>query len=162
MTNDINGLQQNNWKFELKRLPNTVFFINSINLPGVTMNALDYDNQLIKIPVPGDKLTFNTLNIEFTVDENLNNYFEIFDWMKGLGFADNFEQYKTLKASEDGIYSDASLVITTNSNTPNVTINFKDMFPTDLSDLTFDILNEELLKCSVTFTYQSWDYQRVT
>ena len=46
--------------------------------------------------MPGDKVTYQTLDVSFLVDENLNNYKEIHDWIIGLGFPQDHKQFKNL------------------------------------------------------------------
>ena len=41
------------------------------------------------LPIPGDKMEFEDLNVRFLVDENLENYMEIQNWMRGLGFPES-------------------------------------------------------------------------
>ena len=55
-------------------------------------------NPFRDIPVPGDKFVFDTLEITFMVDENLENYREMHGWLTGIGFPRDREQYtKMLK-----------------------------------------------------------------
>ena len=49
----------------------------------------------------GDTLDFEDLEITFLVNEDLSNYREIHDWMIGIGFPKNNEQFTD-------IYEDAS------------------------------------------------------
>ena len=52
--------------------------------------------------LPGDKFVFDTLEITFMVDENLENYREMHGWLTGIGFPRDREQYtKMLKANTD-------------------------------------------------------------
>jgi len=34
--------------------------------------------------VPGDKIVYGDLNLRFLVNEDMDNYFEIYKWLKGL------------------------------------------------------------------------------
>ena len=43
--------------------------------------------------MPGDKVTYSSLDVSFLVDENLNNYKEIHDWITGLGFPQDHKQF---------------------------------------------------------------------
>ena len=62
------------------------FFGNSINIPAISMGNATQPTYLKDLPIPGDKMEFEDLNVRFLVDENLENYMEIQNWMRGLGF----------------------------------------------------------------------------
>ena len=51
------------------------------------------------IPIPGDKLDYDNLNITFLVDENLENYREIHGWLTGLGFPKDHSQFRALQGA---------------------------------------------------------------
>ena len=117
------------------------------------------DTPLKEIPVPGDKLAYSPLSMDFMVDENLENYREIHGWLTGLGFPKSREQFRNLlgggadrfptstgakqetdagiirhEAGDTGaVYSDATLSILTSKNTTNIQVRFADVFPTSLS-----------------------------
>ena len=56
---------------------------------------MDQENLFIRIPVPGDKLAFSLLS--FSIDEDMKNFKEIYDWLIGLGYPDNFERNRVYK-----------------------------------------------------------------
>src|SRR6056300_763720 len=106
------------FKFAIQRLPHVNYFCTSASIPDITMGQVDtVDNTFIKLPVPGDKLVFGLLTLRFRVDEDLKNFQEIYDWLIGLGYPDNFAQYSAIARqgiqSVGEVYSDGSLVITT-------------------------------------------------
>ena len=81
-----NFLQPTGFKFTLNRSPKTSFFCQSANIPGMTLGVAAQPTYLRDIPTPGDKIEFEDLNLRFLVDENLENYMEIYTWIRGLGF----------------------------------------------------------------------------
>ena len=75
------------FRFKIAKLPQVEFFIQTVNLPGITLGEIsDVPTPLYDYPMPGDKITYQSLDISFLVDENLNNYKELHDWLSGLGF----------------------------------------------------------------------------
>jgi hypothetical protein len=42
--------------------------------------------------LPGDKILFEDFSLRFLVDENLENYMEIHNWIRGLGFPESLEE----------------------------------------------------------------------
>ena len=66
------------FKFTITKLPKVEFFCTAVNLPGITLEGnMAQETPLKDIPVPGDKLSYSPLSMDFMVDENLENYREI-------------------------------------------------------------------------------------
>lgn len=161
-----NVLLENKYSFEILRLPAVRYFAHRVTLPSVTLATIDFNTPFRTVPFPGTKLNFEQqLVIEFDVDVNLENWKEIFRWMRGLGMPDDFAQYRELKnsgpgvAPNDGLFSSARLLLYNNSFTPNVTIKFDEIFPISLSSLTFQSSSAEALTASVTFAFSKFDIE---
>jgi hypothetical protein len=114
------------------------------------------------------------LEITFLVNENLQNYREIHDWMIGIGFPQDNPQHAKAVVEDAGLkpnsgnlsnpstlMSDATLTILTNKNNPSLKVNFKNCFPTTLSGLTYNtqITDTEQLTASVTFKYDLYTFE---
>jgi hypothetical protein len=120
------------------------------------------ENTFIKLPVPGDKLRFSLLNLRFRIDEDMKNFQEIYDWLIGLGYPDNFDQHANIARGiqEVGkVYSDGSLIVTTAQYQPNVEIKFIDMYPVSLSAVEFNVENTDVayLQADVNFAYRKYE-----
>lgn len=174
------------FKFSILKLPKVEFFCTAVNLPGITLGSDRQVGPLKDIPVPGDKLTYNDLTMSFLVDENLENYREIHGWLTGLGFPTDYKDYRDLMRegkdrfpTSDGTnrttdagkvryaagasgagYSDATLSILTSKNTTNVQARFSDVFPTQLSGLSYDVNATDIqyLSAQVTFKYKIYEF----
>ena len=85
------------FRFKCTKLPLVEFFVQSANIPGINLGSATQTNPLYDIPLPGDKITYSALDMSFLVDENLNNYKEIHDWIIGLGFPSNNQQFQDLQ-----------------------------------------------------------------
>ena len=117
------------------------------------------------IPVPGDKINFEDLTLKFIVDEDLVNYTEIYNWIKGLGYPEDLEQIYDLQRenknrysrlnSQMNIYSDGTLQILTSNQRANVQVKFYDLFPYDLTTLIFDatVTDGDPLSAQAKFKY---------
>lgn len=154
---NLNTLSPTGFAFSLQRCPNVSWFVQTTNLPGVTLGDASKNYATGRAAIPGDNLEYNEFELEFIVDESLNNWREIYNWMRGLAPTsfDESSKYKELKNSEFGIVSDGTLIIMTNGNNPNITVSFKDLFPLTLSDIRFDTSSSdvETLKATVSFRY---------
>ena len=58
------------FRFKCTKLPLVEFFVQSVNLPGINLGSAQQTNPLYDIPLPGDKITYASLDLSFVVDEN--------------------------------------------------------------------------------------------
>lgn len=166
MVNEVlnrNMLSPSGFKFTINRTPNLNFFIQSVTLPGINFSAVDQPTRFKNIPVPSNKITYSELDVAFKVDEDLNNYQEIFDWITGLGFPDNHRQYQDIKNTQDGIYSDANLVILSSSRNGNVVIDIQDLFPISLSPLEMNVRDTsvEYVEATASFQFMNYTFRKI-
>jgi len=171
------------WRLAFNRLPKTTWFCTAANVPGITLGEAQYATPMTDMFVTGDKLTFETLNITFLVDEELQNYRELWDWLVGMGSPVSHSQWETTLAKGDGairtfstpdadprtkstyeesnLYSDATLIVYSSKNQPKVEVKFKNMFPTSLSSLEYsqEATDVEYFKASATFRYLYYEFE---
>lgn len=155
-----NFLSPLGFRFQIKKAPNLNYFVQSVNLPTVSIGTVEIGTPFTKIPFPGDKLTFGQLDVTFKVDEDMANYLEIFNWLIAMGHPDNLTDgasvYNATPMSGNGVYSDLSLVILTSAMNGNKMVNFSDAFPLSISDITFDstLSDVEYVTATATFAYR--------
>ena len=180
----------NQWRINFDRLPLTTWFCTNANIPGITLGEAQYPTPMSDIPISGDKLTFDTLNIQFLVDEELKNYREMWEWLGGLGFPKQHSQFSDVlsesklntvlpgasrmtysnKAGQkttltDGAsYSDATMTFYNSKNIAKVEVHFRDIFPTSLSgiDLTTDTSDVEYIRVDASFRYLYYEFKNAT
>lgn len=156
-----NFLSPLGFKFILQKAPAVEYFIQTINIPSIALGTANVPTPFVRLPMAGDHLEFGELSVSFKIDEDMKNYLEIYNWLKGIGFPDSFDQYKAIAntATNDGIYSDATLIVLTSSKNPNMEIRFKNMFPVSLDPVQFDTTQTdvEYVSTTATFKYQSFD-----
>ena len=157
MTNPFaNQIQNRNFlapvgfKFTLAKYPKVSFFSNSARIPELSLGTAIQPSYLKDIDVPGEKLTYGDLNIRFLVDENMQNYMAMHNWLKGIGFPETPQQFADQTKDRDGlndpleVISDGSLHIL-NSNFQDVAIvKFSDLFPVGLTSLEFDATETDI------------------
>ena len=174
------------FKFQIQKLPKVEYFTTACNIPGISLNATVQPTPLADIPLPGDTISFNDLEITFLVDENLENYREIHGWMYGIGFPKARTQFADLvtankdrfptegrdsKATDAGkvkygasplgpIFSDATLNVLTSKNNANIEVRFNNVFPTSLSGLNFNQQADDIdyLSATVSFKYKLYEF----
>lgn len=162
-----NFLSPLNFRFFLKRAPHTNFFVQKVNIPDLSLKPANYPNPMVNIPIPGEHLDYGILTVTFKVDEDLQNYLEIHNWIKSLGKPVDFEGYKQLEQAEvtsgDSIYSDISLMILSSTKMPNYEITFVDCHPVSLSGANFTSVDDDVnyVTASASFRYTYYDIAAV-
>ena len=148
-----NFLSPTGFKFALKRSPGVAFFCNQANIPSLDLGVAEQPSYLKDIPIPGDKMQFGDLNLRFLVDEDLVNFMEIQNWMRGLGFPESLAEFNDLKneailgpmgKSTEDVYSDGTLQILSSNLIPKFQVVFNDLFPYSLSTVTFDATDTDI------------------
>ena len=163
LTANKNYLSPVGFRFLLARAPTIEYFCQAAAIPGVTKTAAQQHTVHSMVPWPGDKLNWEPFNLTFSVDEDLTNYLEIFNWMVGMTHPADFAQSKELYESDEGIFSDGSLMVLTSNNNGNFRVLFENLFPISLSTIQFDTRDPtiEHLFADVTFQYRQFRIEQV-
>ena len=156
-----NFLSPTGFKFVLNRAPKVSFFGNEANIPELNLGVAEQPTYLKDIPLPGDKVTFGDFNLRFLVDENLENYMAIHNWLTGLGFPETPDQFKKQLVDDEGLtdlkeqWSDGTLSILNSNYRTTARVKFSDLFPVALTSLDFDATNSDIeyFTADVSFKY---------
>jgi len=165
-----NFLQPQGFRFQVARAPKVSFFGNAVNIPSMSLRTtIQPTGGLKDIPVPGEIIDFEDLTLRFLVDEELQNYMEIQNWIRGLGFPDSLqeiynlqdEKYGTARGGGNGtmnIYSDGTLIILDAMQNESFSVKFNDLFPFSLSTIQFDatMADTEYFTAEVSFKYLNY------
>lgn len=165
----INPLSPNGFSFTILKIPSVNFFCQQANLPGITFGEPALANPFASVPIPGDHLTYDTLNIQFLVDDKMNNYQAIYNWMVALGFPNSYDQYTNFIGSDTTAlaiselarnYSDATLEILGPNNLAVQTVQFIDVFPVAIESLLFQSTNQDVpyIVGNATFRYSYYKF----
>jgi len=162
-----NFLSPLNFKFQIKKAPHVNFFIQKVNIPAISLPPPISPNPFVNIPYPGEHITYEPLSIEFKVDEDLQNYLEIHNWIRGLGKPQDYQEYADISKEDpmtgEGIYSDISLIVLSSTKMPNYELIFIDAHPVSLSGLTFNTTSTDVnfITASAQFKYTLYNIQDI-
>ena len=170
------------FKFSITKLPKVEFFTTAANLPGINLGESVFPTPFKQVPVMGDDLTFDNLEITFLVDEKLENYRELHQWLVGIGFPKARTQFSSFRKDESqtfptvesvkgdvtnpgtpsgiqAMFGDATLTIMTSKNNPVIEVRFSDLYPVALSGLAFNQQETDVtyLTATATFTYKLYE-----
>ena len=166
------------FRFGIHQLPKVEFFVTSVNLPGISLDSIDIGTSYKTIPFAGERLTYDNILLEFLVDEYLENYISLHNWMTGLGFPESRSQFETFRdvtsntpadragtkhvdrvssaTPDKAMYSDAFIMVLSNKNNPVLQVNFEDIFPVSLGalDYTQGATDVEYMSVQAEFAYK--------
>jgi hypothetical protein len=168
-----NPAQSTKFQLHFDRLPYMTFFCQAANIPGINIDAVPQPTVFVELYTPGDRLHYDTLDIKFIVDEDYRSWQSVHDWIRGLSFPYDFEEYIGLKYQNRGLppglpnqapqYSDAILSIYTNKNNENFKIKFVDCFPVSLTGINLDTENnaDTIIYGEASFKFSYYNIERV-
>ena len=173
---NINPLSPNGYRFSIQKLPELTYFSQQVNLPGITLGEPEFANPFASVPVPGDRLTYDALTLEFLVDEDMQAWFQVHDWIRALTFPTNFGEYinlsrvsqsQNIKATTKAVgtqFSDATVTLYSNKNNPKIRINIVDAFPTSLSSINLSAQDtaDNIITADATFRFSYYEYERIS
>jgi len=160
-----NFLSPVGFNFTLAKYQKVSFFSNSTSIPEIILGNAIQPTYLKNLDVPGDVLEYSDFILKFLVDENLENYMIIHNWLTGLGFPETTKQFKDLTANDEEIkdykeqFSDGSLsILNSNYNTVAI-VKFRDLYPTSLTSLDFEAGSPDInyFTASVQFKYTIYE-----
>ena len=138
--NNLNYLQPSAFKLSIdrKHYANLEFFCQTVLHPALSMNPVEVPYKRISsVPFAGDKLTFTELTCMIIVDENLNSYTEMYNWMNRLVETNETTPSNRLVAKPHTT-EDITLSILSSHNNTVRTIKYLDCLPVSLGDMTLE------------------------
>jgi hypothetical protein len=154
---NFNNATVNNFKFLMGKIPEVEYFCQSVNIPSITLGEAIQATPILDRPLPGDKLTYGEMSIEFIIDEEFRSWEALHNWMVSIGKPVSTNQYDF-----DGQFTDATLILTTNNSNPLMEIRFIDIYPTSLGDLNFTTQgNADPLIGDASFRFRGYEINRL-
>jgi hypothetical protein len=154
---NLNILSSVSFQFFILRSPNVNFHIQTAKVPGVSLGVSPVSTPFSTLKIPGDHMDWEEFSIEFLMDEDVNSYFKIWNWLTALGRPNSGYEYKQLEqqaqASSLGIYSDLSLLILDSKRNLRIQCDVLDAFPISLTAMQFDATEAELTFMPVTASF---------
>ena len=136
----------------------------------MSLGNINYNTPLVDLPVAGNKITYNALNINFAVDESFNSWTQLQLWFRAIASPKSFAERNQLTATQNTYktnqrksYSDASLTLLSALNNPLIRIKFYNVFPTSLSDISLDTKSsaDDIITADASFMYEYFDIENI-
>lgn len=161
LTENFNYMQPTSFKLVIDRrnYPNLEFFCQNVTHPGMIMNPVELPvRRLAGLPFPGDTLTFNELSTNILLDENLESYTEMFNWIRRLLENNMFNRNAIGKSSQPN-YADITLSILSSHNNQTKQVRYIDCVPTSLGDINFESTSsgQEFITFAASFRFNYFE-----
>jgi len=162
----LNNQETTSFIFDIILIADIKYKLTEVNIPGISIGTIEEFPSFAenRIPFPGDTIDYDDLVITFIVDKDMNNYYYIFNWMKGLIQNTRIEEIDTVNTDPvvqnliEKEYSDALLLIYTGDNLSRK-IRYKNIFPYQLSEIAFTSTEEfRFSTCTASFKYENFDF----
>ena len=169
-----NFLSPIGFKLILDKARKVAFLCQQANIPTIDVGEIPIPTRgLVQYPIDGN-IRYGELSLSFLIDENLENYLEIHNWMRALGTPNDLDerekwiQEKKLPnvqfaAAYKSLVSDITLVALNNNMNAAFEVLFKDAFPTNLSTIGFDVTqtDNQFFTAEVTFRYTLYEIRAI-
>ena len=171
-----NLLSPNGFIFSINKMRSVDFFCQSASIPAMTMEGVQQGTRFNKVWHPGDEINYEPLALRFLVDENLKNYYQVHDWMRGIATPQSSKEFYFDRGSlesqnkrpsgnsnlgtDNQWVSDCSLFILSSNYQPVSEFVFRDAFPISLSTLAFDTAVDDIqfFTAETYLRYTYFDY----
>jgi len=156
-----NLLYPTQFTFSMNRLPKMSYFVNKVSVPDFGFeSALDQTTRFVTVRHPGSKLTFGNLEVTFLVDENMETWREVRDWIESISVLDDFAK---IDPNYKDHFSEGTLMILTSAKNPNIEVTFENLFPISISGFEFDATATELtgFECRAVFAFDKYSVKKL-
>lgn len=160
---NANYLQPSGFKISInrKRFPNLEFFAQRVTHPSVSLTQAQVPYKRSDVFYPGDKLDFGEFSIDAIMDENMQVYNEIYQWISSLVQSPD---YNNPTLDEDKSTYDMTVSILSSHNNVTNSIIYKNIFPTTIGtvDLNSQATGNDPVVVPITFSYTTFEMKKFT
>ena len=161
-TCDTNYLQPSGFKITVskKNYPHLAFFAQTIQHPAMEIapSEIGY-KRMSSVPFIGDAVEFGSMNMDVVMDENMNVYSEVFNWMSNM--VESKHQLNQPRAGETGLsdYNDIKITILNSTNNAQREIKYVNAFPISLGDVQLSATTDETyITVPMTFRFDYFEF----
>ena len=157
-TTSTNYLYQTFYKFQMRRLPKVNYFMQKVSLPDFASGGpIEQPTRFVSVKHPSRNVSFDNLSIEFLVDENLENWRELYDWMRTIYLVDDYRKFESETSTH---FTEGSILLLNSAMNVNKEIRFHNLLPISLSGIDFDSTDTDLSPriATATFAFDFYEF----
>ena len=157
---NTNPLQPTKFLMTFTRVPSTTYFCQSVSIPSISLGSAMFPTPTLDVNVPGNKLTFGSLTVTFIVNEDLESWKNIYDWLMSIGHPNLEERERLNRLAGGKRQADATLTVLSALNNPVARVQFIGLYPTDIADINFDttLSADTIITATATFNYMYYEF----
>jgi len=151
-----NYLMNTSFRFTLSKTPKITYFCQRANIPDFTLDGIEQPVRFgARVFKAGDKYSYGDLQISFLVDENLENYLEMHNWLRSCANLKDVTEFE----GRERFTTTADLHVLNSNSRVIKTVRFTDVIPTSLGSVNFDstITDIEPIIVDATFKFTHYD-----
>lgn len=160
-TCDTNYLQPSGFKVTISksRFPYLAFFAQTIQHPSMEINSTDLGyKRMSSIPFIGDAIEFGTVTMEVILDEKMQVYNEIYNWLQNM-VESKHKLFSISTDTELSDYCDIRVNILNSANNSSREIKYVNAFPVTLGDIQLASTNDETyITVPMSFRFDYFDF----
>lgn len=139
LTTNVNYLQPTGFSVTINRenYPNLEYFAQSVQHPSIDVSAVEMPFRRVNAPIVGDKMQFGQVSFNFLIDEEMNTYNEIYDWMKRFVESPQVTSTDAFRDTSIPTESDITVSILSSHNNVVKQIKYYSAFPVSIGDIEF-------------------------
>lgn len=162
----INPLQSTGFVFKIAKIPSISYWCKNVTIPNLSLAPAIQNTPFMDIKHPGTLVEQDQITITFTIDEKMNNYAALYEWITLIGFMEkstDIAQWKqkfaqfNLPTEHDidwpDLVSDAVLIIKGANGKDVRQIKFRDIWITNLEgfQLSEETSETTYITCNASF-----------
>lgn len=152
LTQNLNYLSPLGFKLAINNqiFANVEYFCVSVSLPGINLPEVPVPFRGSQHAVSGDRIDYPFLDIRFIVSENMENYLEMYNWIKRTHANDKPEVH------------DATLSILSSHQRVTRQIRYTGIFPVAMDSFEMNVQSTDVdyVTCGVTFRYTYHEFAK--
>jgi hypothetical protein len=139
------------FRMVFSRAPNVQYFLQSFAIPAITVPEVPINRGRARVYAAGDMIEYDPLTVTMLVNEDMDNFQEMFDWL---------HRQVTSNTMEDK-FDDMTIYILSSKSNVNKTITFTNVFPTTIGNINFSSLDGDVVYATldVTFRYDGFTFE---
>lgn len=151
-----NILYSTHYIFNISRISTVSYFCQEVELPGARITAIVQPTIFNPIKRPGGAIEHDFLRIKFLVDEKMDSWKELFNWINECSDYVDFSKY--LPPSEH-FAQNATVFALNSNNQPQSLCKFTNLFPVSLGSLKWKSTDPrtEQIYCDAMFAFTSYE-----
>lgn len=143
--------------------PHLQYFAQTVQHPSLNVNSTEVGYKRISsVPFVGDKIQVGSITLDLLMDENLESYKELYDWMHRMVNENHRPASARFQFGDNPIPTstcDMKVTILTSANNVNHSFLYKNSFPVSIGDVQFNATSDgTYITYPVTFRFDYFEF----